>query len=227
MSQSSSGKGSARISKIVDDWDKIVGGPLPERPKSQNLGNSEAANPYTGAVQSEIETVSSDDQNLYTAFALLASWGFEHPIGQMMAWHAEQKLPHTIHQMFTALEKTRGSTDESVAKLKENIRGMISMTYAWAYVMSKTDSLSVKDEHVFEEIAKISDAQPESEARKRLTASAENKLESTVGLLLTARDSAIKESKTNLKLFYEGSLLSIFALSNLYYGKQAQFIEIQ
>jgi hypothetical protein len=216
-----------KVDSLNRDWDRIVGGPLPDRQQKSATTNSggDQKNPYDTQVESTAETVSNEDSNLYTAFALLASWGFEHPIGQMMAWHAEQKLPHTIHQMFTALERTRRSNKAEVSRLKENIRGMISMTYAWAYVMSKTGSLAVKDEHVYDGLIKLSATAADSEDRKRLTQSAENKLESTLGLLLTAHDTAVRESRENLQCFYIGAMQAVFALANEHFGKQATFVE--
>jgi hypothetical protein len=204
--------------KLVAAWDKIVGNGTDPKP-ANNI------NPYDAKIESEDDLVDTDDNNLVTAYSLLSSWGFEHPVGQMMAYHAERILPYTIGQLFTALESTRGSNNVQVAELKESIRGMIAMAYAWAYVIAKTRRLGVKDRNIYPELAELSSTSMGSEERGRLTKSGENKLEVTLGLLLQAYDSAKRQGKQNLQLFYSGSLQMLYACSNEAFGKSQDYTE--
>ena len=195
--------------KLLKDWDRIVG--RDEFPKKQS---SAPLNPYDTQVEDEEDITSNDDINLHTAYTLLATFGFTHPLGEMMAYSAEKRLTYTINQLFSALEQTRGSNNVKVAELKENIRGMIAMAYAWAYVMAKTGKLSVKDRHIFGHIAHLSSTETGSPEREALTKSAEVNLEATLGLLLQALDLAKRQGKSNLQLFYTGSIQMLYSLSN-------------
>jgi hypothetical protein len=198
-------------------WDKIIG------PGDPNAPATPSTNPYDAQIESEEVAPANDDQNLFTAYALLSTWGFEHPLGQMMASYAERKTPYTAHQLFIALDKTRESNKREVQQLKEQIRGMTAMLYAWSYVYARTKMLAVRDRDIYPAIAEISSSDPNSDDRSRLTASAENKLEHTLGVILQALNETSKLGKENLCLFYQGSLQMLYALSNVHYGKGAVY----
>lgn len=182
-------------------------------------------NPYLKRVEDEESSHSTDDVNLLTAYTLISSHGLESAIGQMMAHYAEQVLPYTIVQLFNAYEKAIAGSNVAHQSFRQNLRGMIIFSYAWAYVMSRTNSLSIKDRSIYPSLAEISASDAGSELRLHLTKTAENRLESTLGLLLHSIDDAGRQHNYAQKQFFEGSLQLLYALANLHYGKGVDRVE--
>jgi hypothetical protein len=199
--------------KLEAAWDKIVGTAAPDPARVA------PTNPYDARIEQSEEPIASDDANLLTAFTLLASHGLESAIGQMMAHYAEATLPQTLTQLFQAYERTAGVGNREVQALRQNLRGMIIFLYAWSYCMARTKQLSVRDQHIHTELLILSETQPDTEERSRLTKTAEQKLETTLGLLLHARDDAKKQHGTERVLFFEGALMILYALANTHFGK--------
>jgi hypothetical protein len=206
-----------KVDKLSRDWDRIVGAEDPNAPLQPK-----SVNPYDEAIETEVDKVSNDDQNLLTAFTLIASHGLESAIGKMMAWYAERSLPYTIDQLFRAHERSSTSNHPQVQALRQNLRGMVIFAYAWAYVMARTNRLAVRDQEIYPYLAEISSTEPDSEERAHLTKTAENKLETTLGLILHSRDDAKKAGSRETALFFEGALLLCYAMSNLHFGRATE-----
>jgi hypothetical protein len=202
---------------LVQSWDKIVGKPGEALLKPPS-------NPYETQVEDETVPQSSEDVNLQTAFILLASHGLESNIGKMMAAYAERTLPYTIDQLFRAYTSSVEADDLRSQSFSRNIRGMVILAYAWSYVMARTQGLTVRDRMIYPALANLSMTAADTEERKILTASAENKLEATLGLLLQARHDATSNNRPEMVAFFDGCLQILYALANLHYGTQASYL---
>ena len=217
----------AQADELVERWDKVMER-NPEGAQGDSVLPIDQDNHYikSKAVKDQgVERSSSDDENLITAYALLNARGFDHPLAQMMSTYAEESLPHTITRLFRALDSTRQSDKVSAQELKEQIRGMVMITYAWAYCMKRTGALALRDQSIYQEMLAVADAKPSTIERQRLTASAENKLEHTTGMLLQAINQAYNKGETNVQLFFQGSLMMLYALANCHFGRSAGYVE--
>lgn len=214
-----------RVDSLERTWDRIMAA-NPERGDANKvISPIDAGNAYIDRVEDEEVQHSSEDENLSTAYVLIATMGFDNRVGQMMAHYSEEALPQTIKKLFLALESARKASNIESYELKEQLRGMIAMVYAWAYVMRRTSQLRVRDGDIYSELLALSATKPGTEERARLTASAENKMERSTGLILQAMDDVYKQGKQNLLLFYQGSLQMLYVLSNLTYGRGASYVE--
>ena len=207
-----------KVEGLEKTWDELIkNAPVKSAP---SFGGP---NPYSASFTST--AANTDDQNLLTSFLLLSTSGFDQPVGQMMAREAEAVMPYTLHKLHLARERARDNQNQTSSRMKEEFRGMTVMAYAWAFTMSRTGKLSVKDREVLNFLYQFSESTPDTPQRRRLTASAENKMESTLGTTMQALESAKSKGQENLRLFYNGSLMMLYALANAHYGQDAAFID--
>jgi hypothetical protein len=227
----------AQADDLVRTWDRVMAA----NPES-GVRLPDDKNPYLKAIEAEDAPQSNDDINLQTAYVLLATFGFDPDsvdefdkeagkkimfatAGKAMAERAEARLPHTIHQLYMALEHARQSSNRPSQEFKEQLRGMILMAYAWGYVIDRTHRLEVRDQAVYQALAKFSTTLPNTPERAAVTRSAENKLEQMTGLLLQAIDDAERKLLYSVRLFSTGSLMMLYALANCAFGESASYDE--
>jgi hypothetical protein len=224
-------------SDLTAIWDKVMEN-NPEKPGQKLPGDD---NPYLDKIEVEDSVVDTADTNLSTAFVLISTWGFSPDYfdktdkgkkaimfaeaGKVMAERSEARLPHTLSQLYKALAHSRESLNVPSQELVDQIRGMILMVYAWGYVIDRTTSLQVRDTSIYPSLAELSSTIPNSDERKKLTRSAENKLEQTTGLIIQAIDLAVRKNTKKIQLLMTGALQMLYALANVHYGIGASYTD--
>jgi hypothetical protein len=212
------GKDLSKARSLEATWDKLVELNPVATPAAENL------NPYINKVEADDLPQSTEDENLSTAYVLLATTGLDSALGQMMAHHAEQALPQTQLQLFSAYESARTASNPVSHRFAYVLRGMLIFVYAWSYVMVRTKQLTVKDRSFYPAMLEISAAPAGSPERTALTLSAENRFETSLGLLLHGLEDAKHAGHDEQSAFFEGGLMALYALANLYYGKRATYV---
>lgn len=201
-----------RVSKLEKDWDEIVGR---EAKPTDNFHKLQKSPLYEAKDEGG---TSGEDENLTTVLGLLGTASFDTPLGKMFAIEAERIFPHTLKKLWVALDKARFNNNPTSSEMKERIRGMILATYCWAVVVSRTGQLGVRDSEILGAIFNIAGSSAGTDYRAMLTRTAETRLESSIGTILIAQDSATRKGNKGEALFYEGAALAVYGLANLHYG---------